>query len=36
MKAQLNTAVEWGRDAELFEYDAAEERLSLHDASAAA
>jgi len=29
---QFNTAVEWGRYAELFEYDAGEERLSLEDA----
>jgi NitT/TauT family transport system ATP-binding protein len=29
-KLQFNTAIEWGRYAELFEYDAVEERLSLH------
>jgi NitT/TauT family transport system ATP-binding protein len=32
-KAQFNTAVEWGRYAELFEYDADEERLTLGDPS---
>ncbi len=31
---QFNTAVDWGRYAELFEYDAAEERLTLSDDAA--
>ncbi len=35
-KAQFNTAIEWGRYAELFEYDAVEERLKLGEATAAA
>ena len=30
-RAQFNTAVEWGRYGELFEYDATEERLSLEE-----
>jgi NitT/TauT family transport system ATP-binding protein len=30
-RQQFNTAVEWGRYAELFEYDASEERLTLED-----
>jgi NitT/TauT family transport system ATP-binding protein len=33
---QFNTAIEWGRYAELFEYDATEERLTLSDATPAA
>jgi NitT/TauT family transport system ATP-binding protein len=33
---QFNTAIEWGRYAELFEYDAAEERLSIHEGAAVA
>ena len=33
-RAQFNTAVEWGRYAELFEYDATEERLSFEGAPA--
>jgi NitT/TauT family transport system ATP-binding protein len=32
-RLQFTTAIEWGRYAELFEYDASEERLSLSDAS---
>jgi NitT/TauT family transport system ATP-binding protein len=32
---QFDTAVDWGRYAELFEYDAEEERLSLHEATPA-
>jgi len=35
-KQQFNTAIEWGRYAELFEYDAADERLKLGGATAAA
>jgi len=34
VKRQFDTAVEWGRYAELFEYDADEERLSLESAAA--
>jgi NitT/TauT family transport system ATP-binding protein len=34
-QAQFNTAVEWGRYAELFEYDADEERLSLGESGTA-
>jgi NitT/TauT family transport system ATP-binding protein len=33
---QFNTAIEWGRYAELFEYDAAEERLSITEAPSVA
>ena len=32
---QFETAVEWGRYAELFEYDAVEERLTLSDGGVA-
>jgi NitT/TauT family transport system ATP-binding protein len=32
---QLQTAIEWGRYAELFEYDAKSGRLTLHEGSGA-
>jgi NitT/TauT family transport system ATP-binding protein len=32
-RAQLDTAIDWGRYAELFEYDAAHGQIKLHDPS---